>query len=386
MIRLLREDELRAAGDLHRAAEHLPDATDAVWAARGWYLPLGRTYGAFRDGSLAGTAATVAGRLRIPGGDVAPVAIGTAAGVRSDRTRRGVLTGLLRAVLTGLAEPVMVCWPTEAGIYGRFGYGVATRVRELMIDRRRAVPRTGVPSGGVHTVSLDDAATLLPALHDRAAGGAGRLTRSPGWWQVARVWQGAAPGRTTVAVHDEGFAIYTVARDADRTVLTVRDLFARGPTAFGALWRFLLSLDLVDEIRAPRRPVDEPVEELVVDRRVVTTSAIEDDAWLRLVDVPAALALRPVPEDAGSVVIEVRDEFLPANSGAYAVGGGPARRVAEPADLSMDVDVLAQLYLGDGTPSALARAGRIDVARPGALATADRLFALPTAPWCGTYY
>ena len=86
------------------------------------------------------------------------------------------------------------------------------------------------------------------------------------------------------------------------------------------------------------------------------------------------------------MVIEVRDDFLPANSGRYRIGDGPARRVDETAELTLGVDALAALYLGDVAASALATAGRLRAAKADALRVADRLFAVPDSPWCGTFF
>jgi predicted acetyltransferase len=195
---------------------------------------------------------------------------------------------------------------------------------------------------------------------------------------------------TLVALHagpdgDDGFVQYTVEREQDQRVLVVGDLCADGPRAWAALWRFLLSVDLVTEIRASLRPLDEPLEALFTDRRVVRTSTVDDETWLRLVDVPTALAARTFGR-AGSTVIEVRDDFLPANSGRYLIGEGPARPVSEPAELILDADALAMLYLGDTIPSALAAAGRLTVVKADALRVADELFAVPEMPWSGTFF
>jgi predicted acetyltransferase len=60
--------------------------------------------------------------------------------------------------------------------------------------------------------------------------------------------------------------------------------------------------------------------------------------------------------------------------------------VSEPAALTLDVDVLAELYLGAVSPSVLAAAGRIGVVKADALPVADRLFAVSGSPWCGTFF
>lgn len=394
--RALRPDEFRAGSTLFLASLHHGPPSDEVWAAGGDAYEEGRVLGAFRGDSLVGTALSYGGRLAVPGGEVLPMAMVTAVGVRADQTRRGVLTALMRAQLAGLAEPVATLRASEAVIYGRFGYGVATRGRTVRIDRRKAVFRPGVPGGGsVRLLPLAEAFELLPALYDRVSRQRpGWAARPAAWWAAQRSWTADRKGALVLAaVHsgpdgDDGFAVYEVRRDRDRSRLEVEDMVAADERVWAALWRFLLGVDLIDEVQVSYRPLDEPVEELFVDRRAVQTTEVEDETWLRLADVPAALAARRFGAfaTAGPVVIEVRDALLPANSGRYVLGAGPARPVTEPAELTMDVDVLAQLYLGDLAPSASAAAGRIEVAKSDALAAADRLFAVGGSPWCGTFF
>lgn len=395
--RALRADELRAASTLFRASLHHRPVTDEVWARRGRSYEDGRVLGAFRGDTLVGTALSSGGQLAVPGGALLPMAMVTAVGVRADQTRRGVLRALMGAQLAGITEPVATLRASESAIYGRFGYGVATRARTVRIDRRRAVFRPGVPAGGsVRLVPIEQAWDALPALYDEVSRRRpGWAARPDGWWDTTRTWQAEQQALVLVAMHsgpdgDDGFAVYEVRRDRerDRTTLELMDLFAADDRVWAALWRFLLGVDLVDEVRGSFRPLDEPVEELFVDRRVVATTEIEDETWLRLADVPAALAARAFGEFAAAspVVIEVRDGLLPANAGRYLLGDGPARPVDEPAGLTMDVDVLGQLYLGDVAPSALAAVGRVEVAKSDALPAADRLFAVDGSPWCGTFF
>ncbi|HEX4724193.1 MAG TPA: sterol carrier protein domain-containing protein, partial [Pseudonocardiaceae bacterium] len=171
------------------------------------------------------------------------------------------------------------------------------------------------------------------------------------------------------------------------TVLNVEDLIAGTPQAWAGLWRFLFTVDLVDDIKAHLRPLDEPLEELFADRRAVRTTGIDDETWLRIVDVPQALAARSFGYgQTDSIVIEVRDSLLPNNSGRYRIGDGPAGPVGEPAELVLDVAALATIYLGDVPPSALAATGRLSAVKDDAVGVADRLFAVQTSPWCGSYF
>src|SRR6185369_3867031 len=107
--------------------------------------------------------------------------------------------------------------------------------------------------------------------------------------------------------------------------LQVADLFADGPAATAALWRFLLDVDLVKEVTADSRPLDDPVDLLLADPHDLSVTAVDDELWLRLVDVPTALAARGYA-DAPPVLLGVHDPFREANAGVYRIARGTAER------------------------------------------------------------
>ncbi|HVW43279.1 MAG TPA: GNAT family N-acetyltransferase [Amycolatopsis sp.] len=394
-VRTLRPDELRRSGDLFRSALHFALVKDDEWVyAERLYQP-GRTLGAFDD-ELIGTARSFDAELTVPGG--ARVAMGavTGVGVRPDRTRRGVLTGLMREQLRDLARrevPLAGLYASEASIYGRFGYGIGTVSRQYTVDRRRAVLRLEVPAGGqVTLLSADAAVRRLPALyaslpHTRP----GTMSRPVYWWPGFERSLRKAESPVHTIVHDgpdgpDGFAVYTVDGPSwgeHKSTLDVWHLTAASDEAFAGLWRYLLSVDLVDRIKMDG-PVDDGTELLLTDPRACTVTGVGDGLWLRLVDVPAALAAREY--DGEPVVLEVTDSFLPGNDGRYRVAPDGVARTDTPGELSLSADTLAMLYLGTWRASALASAGRIRVAEPKALARADRLFGVGVSAWCGTHF
>lgn len=399
VVRPVEESELRPAYDVFTASLHRKPIPDAEWSYIQAIHEPGRTFGAFVDGRAIGVALTFASSLTVPGGRVLPCAAVTSVGVRADHTRRGVLTELMRTQLAAAAaggDVLAGLHASEGVIYGRYGYGVATSSRVLRIQSRRAELRPDVPRGGeVRLVDADEVLALLPELYERIQRERpGMMGRPAGWWQRTYVRRLRPDEQMFVAVHTgpdgaDGFALYTPAEgeppgwDLEAT-LTVLDLQAANPLARNDLWRFLLGVDLVREVVAYLRPVDEPIEAMLVNRHAVRPE-VEDELWLRLVDVPAALAGRTYG-DAGPVVIEVRDALLPDNSGRYRVSPHGTERTGEPADLALDVDALAMIYLGDTRASTLAEIGRVDVAEPAALRRADRLFATDVAAWCGTMF
>jgi predicted acetyltransferase len=403
-IRVAEPAEYRAAHTVFRGALHAAPGPDEHWPAlRDSYEP-GRTWGAFRDGELVGSAQSFSSRMLVPGGAELPMALVSRVGVRADHTRRGLLSGLMRAQLGALSEPFASLRASEAVIYGRFGYGVASRFRDVLIDRQRARlrPEAPVAGGQVRTMLVADAAELLPALYDRLGPARpGWVARQPSLWSNTLLRAKVDNLHVLAAVHtgpdgDDGYVLYHVERingfrdPASRAVLQIDELVAASPEVWAALLRFVLSVDLVDDVRLIARPLDEPVEWLFADYRALRTESVRDECWLRIVDVPAALAARRFGllggAAADSVLIEVRDSLLPNNSGCYRIGVGAAEPASGPADLTVDVDALATLYLGDVAPSTLAGAGRVTVHNAAALSVADRLFAVGQAPWCGTFF
>jgi len=172
--------------------------------------------------------------------------------------------------------------------------------------------------------------------------------------------------------------------------LQVDDLQAASPAAGAALWRFLLDVDLISEVTAWARPLDDRLDLLLTDSRDLTVTGVEDELWLRLVDVPAALAARAFA-DTPPVLLGVHDPFREINAGVYRIAGGTAERV-EPLggpvapELECDVAALAMAYLGDRRPAELAAAGWWTVHDQEALARADAAFASAAVPWCGTMF
>src|SRR5207302_9785149 len=95
--------------------------------------------------------------------------------------------------------------------------------------------------------------------------------------------------------------------------LRLEMLVAATAEAYAALWRHLLDVDLMARVSAEMRPVDEPLRFLLADSRQPKTR-IEDGIWLRLVDVPTALAGRRYAAE-GRLTLRVRDALCPWNDG-----------------------------------------------------------------------
>ena len=110
-----------------------------------------------------------------------------------------------------------------------------------------------------------------------------------------------------------------------------------------------------------------------------------DGLWLRILDVPAALATRTYAAD-GDLVLEVGDHVMPEVAGRWSMSVRQGRAgltpTEQPADLRIDITDLSAVFLGGFKFAQLARAGRGTELVSGAIGRADAMFATDRAPWC----
>ena len=156
--------------------------------------------------------------------------------------------------------------------------------------------------------------------------------------------------------------------------LSVRELVAADAETELALWSDLLSRDLITEVRAAARPLDDPLLQWLGGPRRAR-ARLMDGLWARLIDVPAALRQRRYACDV-DVVIEVADAELPANCGRWRLTAAAGEQAScEPttaaADLTATAQALGAAYLGGTGLASLAAAGQVTASRPAALADAD---------------
>lgn len=349
---------------------------------------------------LVGTASSFTSWMVVPGGKKVPQAAVTDVGVLPTHTRRGLASALVRHQLEQCLarnEIIASLRASEATIYERWGFGIASSVAAVEVNVPRAKFRESVPQGGsVRLVDLRERADqdLLARIYS-GANWVGAIDRPSYWWRARAHMRRLSKDYHYAVVHgipgyEDGFAIYTPEdtsawfRSKDRAVV-VGDFVANNPRAHFGLLRYLLSIDLLQRVRIDPVPVDHSIEKLFTDERAVDTHSVRDETWLRLVDVQAALAARSY-RSPGQVILEVRDEVLRENSGRYIVSASGVARTEQPPDLTLDVSQLACVYLGGTEFWQLAQAGRLAVHKDAGLALADYLFGLRRAPFSGTMF
>ncbi|MEE6296362.1 GNAT family N-acetyltransferase [Georgenia wangjunii] len=375
--------------------------------ARVWDLEPGRIVGVWdeRDASaprLAALHASYAFSLPVPGGVRLPTAGLTWVGVHPGHRRRGIARAMLTAHLErslARGEVLSALNAAETGIYGRYGYGVATHAVKLTLSRGAEL--RDVEGSDALLVDLD---SFDPAVHLDVVERVHTAVDRPGWitrdtdalrashltdWPSAR--KDTERLRIAVVRTSEGepraYAVFRrrekwSAANAPEGLVRVREAVALDAPAARALWGTLTDLDLMATIETNALVPDDALVHLLTDLRGVRLTAL-DDVWVRILDVPGALAARRYQADL-DVVLDVRDDQLPANAGRWHVRGGweaaSAERTEAPAHLALDVADLASAYLGGTSLAALAGAGRVRELVPGALARASAAFGWPVAP------
>lgn len=339
--------------------------------------------------------------LSTPGDRLSACAISSVT-VAPTHRRRGLLRSLMSGELRTAADlglPVATLTVSESSIYGRFGFAPAVPAAQWRIDPRRAGWRGPLPGGRIDFLSREQGRALVDGLHDRIRRAhAGEVQMPGGHWDR---FFGTRPdvekaGETRVLQYRgadgsvDGLALYRVSENHDdftASTLDVVQLLAATDDAYAALWRFLLSMDLIGVVRASELAVDEPLWWMITDQRAVTIT-VRDHHYVRILDLPAALAGRRY-DAADTLILDVHDP-LGITGGAVALeiardgraAVSPASADAQP-DVSLGIEELSALFLGGVSALTLARAGRLRAADPHRV---DRVFRTSRAPRLSFWY
>jgi predicted acetyltransferase len=366
-----------------------------------------RSVAAFDGDRMVGTGGAYSMDLTLPGLTTIPIGGLTAISVLPTHRRRGILRSMIAyhfQEVEGRGEMVSALGASESLLYGRYGYGMATTFADYEIDPRRGqFLRPFAGRGRLRLLVPEETAKIVPPFYDRyRRGQPGELSRPQVWWDVyARdpEWSRHGASRHYDVVYEsepgrvDGWVGYRVESrwpgGLAANIIKVRNLIGLTPEAEAGLWRYVLDLDLAGTIKLLDRPVDDPVRWRLADPRRLRVTEVGDQLWVRLLDLPGALAARRYPVE-GSLVLEVSDALRPRNQGRFRLEGGPDGAACAPVsadpDLALDVADLGAAYLGGVSLASLARAERVAELTPGALLRADRMFAASPPPICTTHF
>jgi len=342
--------------------------------------------------------------MRVPGGGTVPTSGLTWVGVHSAHRRRGLLTQMMddhfeRALARG--EVVSTLYAAETAIYQRFGYGAACQAYFLASGRGpelREVP--GSDNLRIELVNADitQHAPIVRAVLARVDRPGAHATVSDPLMRDLfidpELWRdGAEKLRFAVVTDDVGpaaFAIFT--RKLEWTngepdsEFTMWSWAAATGASERRLMSVILDLDLLAKVKVRNFAPDDPFVLQLKDIRGAHFT-VRDNIWVRILDVPGALAARSYAASA-DVIVEITDSQLPANAGLWRlrISDGAIDVTRAPSgsavQVTLPIQELGAVYLGGVTLAALARAGLV-AGEPGALAELSAAFAgdqLPVSP------
>ena len=303
--------------------------------------------------------------------------------------KRGEVFGLLHAA--------------EYPIYGRFGYGPATRTAMRTLDTDR-VEFVGDVSGTVELVTPNAETRDLA----KAAYETWRL-REPASLRRRDVILDYDFGLRTSAFGDDWKGFLALHRDTrggvdgyvryrrtddtwvdhqPRNTLAVNELMALTDGAYADLWRYLAEMDWVAKVKAEWRSPSEVLPWLLVNARAAMPSDEGDDLWVRstMSRRHSRRGLMPAMGAWCSRSSIPRRVVAGSESARGLAGGRAMPAVHEVTELTLDVATLGAAYLG-ATPlgHASARFGGEEHAA-GAADRLDRLMRTLDEPWCTTFF
>ena len=358
---------------------------------------------AFDGTRLVSSFATIPFTMRANGTAV-PLGGVSAVGTLPEYRRQGLVRRITTQAFADMREQgqaVAALWASQAAIYQRYGYAMASVLRNYRVDTADIAFHDG-DAGGSRVERLDPTAgydfikqVYIRFIADRMC----YLHRARPLWLNNALDQDDAGAPIHIALsrdaagEPDGYAVYTLrtgrSDHASRgQELAIRDLAWITPTAYRSLWSFIARHDLVGSVRWNNAPADDPAVEFFMEPRLLHTRD-QEGFWLRIVDVAKALAGRGWDADGEISLGIAEDSLAPWNAGSYrmTVSGGTAEmaRANGSADLNLSVKALALLYSGRRSARALAAWGMVDGA-PDALRQADALFATPHAPHCPDHF
>ncbi|MEC5181661.1 GNAT family N-acetyltransferase [Arthrobacter sp. CG_A4] len=370
--------------------------------------------GAYQTGTVAAhslpadipvaTFGTLRKELNIGYGRQLETQLITAVTVRGTHRRQGLLRRMMTEDLSasradGLAMAALTA--SEASIYGRFGFGVATFERSIKVDTGPRFRVRHVPGGTVEIADRKVLLDLAPAVFDRVHRATpGSLVRQDAYRQRSSGTlgkDGAEDDAIRCALHYDaagtvdGYVAYKFSGwDTKPHAMEIVDLVAATESGYLELWQFLGSMDLIQRVSWSEAPVEDPLVWALEDPRCIDSADHGDMLWLRVLDTAAALGARRYSAD-GTLVLGITDPLgLADGTFALTISGGEATVTDAPAgtapELVLDVAELGSIYLGGVCPVTLTAAGRIAEHSPGAALKARLMFAVERAPHCLTHF
>ncbi|MEX2236918.1 MAG: GNAT family N-acetyltransferase [Dehalococcoidia bacterium] len=353
------------------------------------------TVGAEADGRVVATVTTIPLEMFMEG-SVLPLGGVTVVSCLPEYRRQGHVGKLLIMALELMKErgqSVGGLYTPHAPLYRRYGWEICSdRVRHEFQPKQFTLRSAERPRGRLVKAGMERWRDFDSVYRRQVERRNGELVRTKELWWLA--FQGSyefKPGQTYLWESPEGqvdgfLSIYEQDSHVRGTDVTVRQLIGLTPDATSGLLQTVLSFDLARNI-IWETSLEEPVLDMLSEPLHVNRS-LWWQHYLRIVDIPAAFALRPC-YGQGAVVVEVEDRDCHWNSGRWRLSSDSCRFAAERTndepELVCDAPALAQLFAGYRKPSALAAVGRLSLSTPD-VERLDDLFRTRFLPYTHDFY
>lgn len=346
-------------------------------------------------GTLVACHSSHAYEMRVPGGETVTTSGLTWVGVHSGHRRRGLLTTMIddhfaRALARG--EVVSTLYAAETAIYQRFGYGLACPMYRM--SGGRAPSLREVPDSDDLRIDLESANAEAhgPIVREVLARNVRPGTHATVSDVMIRdsfldpeLWRDGQERLRFACVRDadgpRAFALFTRKGSWEggepSGEMSVYSWCALDAAAERRLFSVIMDLDLLSKVKVRNIAPDSPLVLLLEDVRGAHLG-LQDNLWVRLLDIPKALAARSYAADA-DVTVQIYDKQLPENEGVWRlrISGGSAHASKEEgavAEVFVSVQDLSAAYLGGVTINSLAGAGLVG-GEPAAIAALSAAFA-----------
>lgn len=358
---------------------------------------------AFEDGDLATTYAAFPFEMYF-NGKVAPAAGVTMVTTQPWHRRRGYLRQIMATDFRRMKDEdgpaLALLYASMAAIYQRFGYAIVSThlgYRVAPGDIRFAQPAE--VAGRYRRVPIDEWRTVADTYEAFAAPRTGYFRREPWFWEAESLDRSPDDLVYIITYEEEGaiqgYVVYTAEnqqptelRFGGQTLVYVRDFIWQTPAAYRALWEFLRQIDLAQQIRTFRTPIDDPAPHLLLEPRLLYATQ-RDGLLARIVDVERALTQRCYAGE-GRLTFAIEDELAPWNEGCWELETdgqtSTVCRTERTPELTMPVASLAPLLFGHLTAAQVVRMGRATAHDPAALPRWGALLRTEFAPACGDFF
>ena len=345
--------------------------------------------------AMAGSGGADSFDMTLPGGARVPVAGVAYITTAPTHRRRGIQRNIMKRIHDDARERgdvASILWASQSSLYPRYGYGNSMPANEWHIDlRHTAYEHAPEWSGHYVKTERDEAIPLMTCAYERTREHrAGMISRTHKRWLYE-----IHPEKTKdefFVIYVEGndalaYARYTIEKDPHdefKGTMHVVEAVATTDAAHAAIWRYLFDQELVDQLKAHARPVDDPLVWMLAEPRRLRRS-INDAIWMKLLDIPAMIEGRTYPVE-DSLTLQVFDaETKQGTTLTIETGpeGGRCKDSNATPDLVMNEAELAAIFMGAVECSMLSNVGLIDLSArtPDAALRADAIFHTTPAGW-----